>query len=390
METLQSKSLLVAIAVILLTICYPLLLRLYFWLGGGGRRRNSPQEGSSSRHSRSTTFISMEQAYFTRRHVPGVDATFSLFVNLGDDLMTHILSFVAEAPFEQANNNNNSETSFMAALTHSLPLVSKQFHRLCQTDDLWKAAIVRQVAREEEETETSSSSSSGAGGGGGGGLWNAGLKSLLLLATANNATNISNNNAAATTAKGVAQTLDQICNASETTCAEIYKTILNSSIRFTGPIFCMPQRFQLGVPYGLHFFEPRYRRLIADIMAPFPETARQGGPILCSSSRSREQQQGGGNEQRQLPAPPVFIHAHAHGRRLERGTPACLVQVIRCHVYPDGRADVFLMPTGHVRTELLWQVPHTGHLHCGQFMRLAPGSAASQQADREAAGRVPL
>ena len=76
----------------------------------------------------------------------------------------------------------------------------------------------------------------------------------------------------------------------------------------------------LGEPYELHFYEPRYRMLIAQVMQDYPEEAKNGGHIAN---------------------PPVFVHAN---RGLSPTMPATLVQVMRCEIFPDGRANVQLMP----------------------------------------------
>lgn len=76
----------------------------------------------------------------------------------------------------------------------------------------------------------------------------------------------------------------------------------------------------LGEPYELHFYEPRYRLLIAEVMRDHPEEAKQGGHIEN---------------------PPCFVHAN---RGCQETNPGTLVQVQRCEVFPDGRADVLLLP----------------------------------------------
>ena len=128
----------------------------------------------------------------------------------------------------------------------------------------------------------------------------------------------------------------------------------------------MNQNLSLGRPYGLHFFEPRYRLLIAEVMQPFPEAARQGEPIEFEDGQK----------------PPIFIHAHTYP--LRQGSPAVLVQVVRCRIYPgDGRADVFLLPICYVRMEFMWERPGSGHLYYGQCIRV--GLEESQELDRASA-----
>ena len=155
--------------------------------------------------------------------------------------MTHVLSFVAEAPFERRDGN------CICTLTHVLPLVSQQFCRISLVDTLWKQALLRQAKRES-------------------GLWMKALNCLLRGEVTLSRDNDNNNNVAAASTPG--DVIDRILsslqnNGNATTCIEIYKTILNNFVLFGGLIFSMPQQISIGTPYELHFSEPRYRRLIA-------------------------------------------------------------------------------------------------------------------------------
>lgn len=77
-----------------------------------------------------------------------------------------------------------------------------------------------------------------------------------------------------------------------------------------------------------------------------PETARNGGRI----------------------SEPVYF-IHANHRRLAAHVPATIVQVCRCQIYPDGRADVLLVPTNLVWLELIWERPNTNGLFYAQALR---------------------
>jgi hypothetical protein len=61
--------------------------------------------------------------------------------------------------------------------------------------------------------------------------------------------------------------------------------------------------------------------MIANLMRDYPEQAKRGGRIHN---------------------PPVFVHANRGP--LAPTTPATIVEVVRCEIYPDGRADVQLLP----------------------------------------------
>jgi hypothetical protein len=63
----------------------------------------------------------------------------SPFINLSDDIMTEIFSYISNAPFEVDYSNPQ------APLTHVLPLISKQFRRLSCEDILWIAAFKRLI-----------------------------------------------------------------------------------------------------------------------------------------------------------------------------------------------------------------------------------------------------
>lgn len=293
----------VVIAVLAITLGHPLISRLLEIMGTRSVVTATPFQ---------------PELHFTRKQELG-EKDFPQVSLLGDDIVAHVLSFVADAPFE---NSRGLDPNFVSSLTHSLPFVSKQFRRLVKRDCFWKDALIRQVSAEP--------------------LWNRGLMGLY---------------------PGPGQ-IPEVGNASElvevmqtslgAACKELYRRVLNEKIRFVGPIFYMGQSITLGEPYGLHFFEPRYRRLIAEVMSPFPASAKQGGPIECADGQS----------------PPVFIHANVHP--LTRSSPAVLVQVIRCGIHPrDGRADVFLLPIAYVSMERIWEEERANdHLYHGMCMRV--------------------
>ena len=73
-----------------------------------------------------------------------------------EDILLSILSYVADVPFEMTDSDYGIEserrrapTDSYSTLTHTLPLVSKQFYNLTSTHDLyWKAALLRLVKKE--------------------------------------------------------------------------------------------------------------------------------------------------------------------------------------------------------------------------------------------------
>ncbi|CAB9499833.1 expressed unknown protein [Seminavis robusta] len=257
--------------------------------------------------------------YFTQRQKPD-DKTFPQFSELGD-LKLEVLQFVAEAPFEGQSLN------YVSTLTHSLPLVSKELKSLSETDSLWKDSLFRQVTRDPE-------------------VWGEGVKKMFLSAGGED----QEGEAWPNLLERVLQTLQL------ESYRDLYRQVLNSQVRTILPMFVMfqPMRNQ---PYGLHFFEPRYRLLIADVMAPYPLSSRQGGPIVVAEGQN----------------PPVFIHGNTHP--LMRGSPAWLVQVVRCRIYEDGRADVFSLPLRPLIIESIWELPNSGHLYAAQCIKASPREA---------------
>ncbi|KAL3786696.1 hypothetical protein HJC23_002785 [Cyclotella cryptica] len=170
----------------------------------------------------------------------------------------------------------------------------------------------------------------------------------------------------------------------------LYQSVLHRHIRFQAPVFYMPSSIRLGVEYGLHFFEPRYRLLISEVMAPYPVAARRGqriqpvipgvyptdGPIRDDALKSQLLNFLERNESLlQQYHVPTFIHAHQ--QPLRPNTPATIVQVRHCQIEADGRADVLLEPVDYIWLEQIWERPGTGGLIEARGLRM--GNWASLQ-----------
>lgn len=244
--------------------------------------------------------------------------SFGLFHYLNDDLKVAVLSFVADAPFESLPENYPR-----SSLTHKLPLVSRKFRYFSDSNEYWVNAIVRQIRKEPF-------------------LW----QNALL--------RIGNENSASSNMRQDADITDQLQLATRAYKAgnyvnykALYQDVVCRHLRFKGPVFYMQGQIQLGECYSLHFFEPRYRLLIAEVMMNQPATARNGGRVHGEVS---------------------FLHANR--APLAPTTPATLVQVLRCQMYSDGRADVLLMPTAYVWLEKVWVRPNSGHLYYAQGLRM--------------------
>lgn len=318
-------------------------------------------------------------------------------------------------------------TCGQSTLTHTLPLVSKQFHRLTkQHDFFWENALLRLVKKEH--------------------LWEEGMKrfvfdskcdkirsdivernhnrnrrdkrtksnqlqqqraqpqaavpqsdgaSLQIMSATNNVNNLTTNPDNTTKEKAL---LKQACDAIEAYPPRnhiatssgihqcIYRSIVHDHLRYQGPVFYMPSAIRLGSPYGLHFFEPRYRLLVAEVMAPYPVSARRGeriSPMVSALFPNNNLRQNGDDddiksdllnvlEQNQTLLGryqlPTFIHAHQSP--LRKNTPATIVQVRQCMVSRDGSADVYLEPIAYIWIDEVFERPGTGGLYEARGIRM--------------------
>ncbi len=352
----------------------------------------------------------------TDMNPPTVPSSLSIF---NEDILLSILSFVADTPFEMAGHDN--PTCGQSSLTHTLPLVSKQFHRLTKQHDIfWENALLRLVKKEH--------------------LWEDGMKRFVFDSkcdkirsdilkrnhnrnrrgkrTKNNQLQQQQTRAEAGATTQTSATsnvenlksdkvdnktkeealLKQACDAIEAypphnhTASSsgihqcIYKSIVNHHLRYQGPVFYMPSAIRLGSPYGLHFFEPRYRLLMAEVMQPYPVSARRGeriSPMVPSLIPSNSLRHNGDDddikadllnvlEQNQSLLGkyqlPTFIHAHQSP--LRKNTPATIVQVRQCMVSRDGSADVYLEPIAYIWIDQVWERTGTGGLYEAQGIRM--------------------
>lgn len=249
---------------------------------------------------------------------------FSKFSDLHDDIKLNILSFVADAPFESLPQHYPK-----SALTHQLPFVCKKFRSFAQLDGFWKDAALRQLSKEPF-------------------LWKEAL--LRVCGDANTTTIGGSGNSLENSAVSlVERAFGALSSHHERSSYKLlYQTAVTNHLRFKGPVFFMPGNLQLGEPYGLHFFEPRYRLLISEVMQAQPTAARHGGRL----------------------AGELAYFVHANRTPLAPTTPAVLVRVLRCDLYPDGRADVVLLPTAHVWMERLWVRPRSGNLYYTQCLKM--------------------
>lgn len=253
------------------------------------------------------SFLSLMSS--TKRTMKPTDTSplpcFTYFIELGDDLIAQVLSFVADVPFE------NKSSSYRSNLTHVLPVISKNIHRISSTDFFWKSALERLLLKDPS-------------------LWEQGISSLLPKGTASPSC--------------ATLLIEKVVSAHCCTYRTIFQRLTSEYIRYSAPIFHMRGEVELGVTFGLHLFEPRYRYLISQIMVGHDTL----GEALVDG--------------------PSFIYAHSSPLAPE--TLACVVQVQCCRIYHDGSSDVFLVPKHFVVLEKIWELPKTGRLYKGQCVRV--------------------
>lgn len=261
------------------------------------------------------------------------ECMFHSFSELNEELKLNILTYVVDLPYEHSSSVNKS------MLTSVLPYVSRQFYSYCKSHDfLWKLCMQRLMVNEPnlwaasvaEFTESSLSEYGSSE------LLERGCSKLAIMLE-----------------------FDEIIPRSRIIGCheELFRYILANYIRYESPLFYMPDNsVVIGQEFGLHFFEPRYRRLIREVMAPYPDLFTDGRAIT--------------EENGLVGKPPTFIYAHRSP--LKKGIIACIVQVMECSIHPDGRADVFLRPIHYVRiTEVYEQRIPRDHLYFCKTVRLS-------------------
>ena len=333
----------------------------------------------------------------------------TIFERLTDDLATATLSFLADVPFEI------DETDYKCTLTHTLPIVSKRVRSLVsEGDEMWRAGLERmmkestwrdaakKIYAEENAEQLGQGQQQGVG------VASRERNRTTYIGTNDNGRRIfvgvqevdtdeengtsndemeldedsgeediggatvASNDGDSESAKSI---IDKTCKALADdgipcTCKQLFRRIVQR-LRFRSPIFYMPGPVNLNESFGLHFFEPRYRLLISEVMAPYPVTWRRGDPIeLRGSGHS---------------VYPKFIYANYSP--LERGTPAVIVEVRQCLINPNGTADVFLCPTSYIWIEDIRERPNSGALYDARAIQMSTRHTAAlerQNAEEEA------
>jgi len=224
-----------------------------------------------------------------------------------------VFSFVATAPLEKIYGVDSFHDSIgIGTLANILPFVCRKFHDFSQLETLWQASLERAIAKDK--------------------VWNGAVARMGVISPLNNLA----------AAKSLIPTLLVSTNVSN--CKNLYQVILNEYIRVRLPIFFMPMEFDTTTPkprYQLHFFEPRYRIMITELMNGHGQAPGDNGPI--------------------------FIHVvDVRGPRAKVGA---LVRIRECVFAPDGRAVADLEVIGSVRLKRCWVRPQSYSLYYGEGYR---------------------
>jgi hypothetical protein len=264
--------------------------------------------------------------------------------SLSDETILCILSFVSYAPYENVNDaklikkynqtiielnkqklqNRNPKKSIQGALTsflrsnpdksrgtitepnhfgtltHVLPLVCKRIRNLCQILDLWYESLGR-ILRTEN-------------------AWRRGLYNFVV----DNIPSEDDLPGSEVHKDNVEEFISLAARYCGTSMNSVSGKDLFQAIRknrpVVMPIFAMRMNVELSERIHLHFFEPRYRLLINEVM--------RGRPIdELNMSRPTSNPR------------PRFLLACAGNLKA-----AVVVEVEYCRIYVDGRADVVLVP----------------------------------------------
>lgn len=150
-----------------------------------------------------------------------VEKAFPQFSNIHDEgILRLIISFVADAPLELDQSGPLANRLRPASLTSSLPLVSKEFHRLANLEDYWCSALIRQLKKDS--------------------TWIMGLRRLLPENYTHNDDDNSHNEYEDNVRQRMIEAVRRSNDANiQLSYKNIYQKIITHHIQFVGPIFVM-------------------------------------------------------------------------------------------------------------------------------------------------------
>ena len=245
-------------------------------------------------------------------------------------------SFFSKERGDDKPKSRPAEESF-GTLTHILPLVCKKFCSICISSDvLWSEAIERLAENDPNGWKLAISSYEQE--------YEKENQKICSDDISKQETNISSLvSRACLNFHASLQKSSRETPQNQSTAMLLFKCLAKEarSIRFRGPVFQMRtgETLHLGKPIGLHLFEPRYRLLIKEAMRGRSKYEKNGGPISVDGNKPC----------------PKFLFSYGVSLPLVSGDPAVIVELVRCHIYDDGRADVTIVPVMHCRINSTWE-----------------------------------
>lgn len=267
---------------------------------------------------------------------------FKLFPYLNDDIKFHILSYVADAPFEVLPTNY--PVSF---LTHNIPQVNRKFHNFSNSNIYWKDAIIRMMKSKESK------------------IWRNALYHYSIYKSLSN--NCIPKKDYSTSKKSNIKLLEETYDillqhhqqiqqkhhtstTSNTLCTykHIYKQIVNNELRHKGPVYIQQGHVILGEQYVITLNEPKYRLMMNELLKnQCIDECRNGHHIT-----------------------KLVTLIHANRLPLEKSQTAILVYITNCHWLLDGTVSISVLPYQHVWLEQLYEQPNTFGLIYGQCLKM--------------------
>ena len=232
--------------------------------------------------------------------------------NLPSELLIEMFTYHAPPSYVMDGNL----PVHMSPITHVFPTVCKEWHLACKHDATWKNAASMMCSMDDN--------------------WKSHLDALTVPAS--------------------------------TSHFDKYKMTEESVVHTCMPMFFMRSRLQLNRPFQLHFFEPRYRRLIARVMEDVPIRFKSGEPITQPSYIRR------------------MIYCPANS--VNAGSMAFICEVRRCQIANDGQADVELNPVLDCVLERVFVLPHDEDvdLHSAKAREIGGVRAITQRENEQVAG----
>ena len=204
----------------------------------------------------------------------GCNREFPFFTKLFDEIQMNILSFVADAPFEDVLKGERSST-----LTDTLPLVSRKICAMARSNTLWEAAFRRAIRSDE--------------------IW-----------------------------RRAASALDEGAVNNAMDYRSLYKNVFDTGIAVTGPVFIMGMEGDIPETYELYLFEARYVFMIDALLRKSREWIERGEPGPPPPMCFLHAHQGLGSHRRFARETTALLVQMINCIGLHNGTYAVTLQVV--------------------------------------------------------------